>query len=109
MLVSTARRGRRSSEAREHQRAQAPDDAATTQPLAPSVWYSPAVPGTSEPEPFPMPEIDSNGVDRSQIRRMLALTPGERLRTLESALASIMQVRSASRRAEVPRNPDSAR
>ena len=53
--------------------------------------------GAIETEPFPMPEVDSNGVDRSQIRRMLALTPSERLRTLESALASIIQVRSASR------------
>jgi len=38
-------------------------------------------------EPFPMPEIDSNGVDRSQIRRQLELTPSERLQALETFLA----------------------
>jgi hypothetical protein len=43
-----------------------------------------------------MPEIDSNGVDRTQIRRMLALTPIERLRVLESALASMITVRHAT-------------
>ena len=35
---------------------------------------------------FPMPEMDSNGVDRSQIRSMLALSPGQRLRRMEAAL-----------------------
>jgi hypothetical protein len=40
-----------------------------------------------------MPEIDSNGVDRSQIRRQLSLTPFERLKDVESFLASTMRIR----------------
>jgi hypothetical protein len=52
-------------------------------------------------EAFPMPEIDSNGVDRSQIRRQLKLTPGERLRALETFLASILEIRRAIRRPAV--------
>ena len=51
-----------------------------------------------------MPEVDLNGVDLSQVRRMLALTPAERLRVLESALASMMKVRDAAQRAQVSRN-----
>jgi hypothetical protein len=61
----------------------------------------------SEPDAFPMPEIDANGVDRSQIRRSLALTPAQRLRALESALASMIKVRGGTYRTEVPRDPDS--
>jgi hypothetical protein len=45
-------------------------------------------------------DIDSNGVDREQIRRQLALTPAERLRALESFLASVLKVRRGIRRAE---------
>lgn len=41
---------------------------------------------------FPMPEVDVNGADLARVRRMLALTPAERLRALESALASMMKV-----------------
>jgi hypothetical protein len=52
-----------------------------------------------------MPEVDANGVDLAQVRRMLALTPVERLRMLESALASMMKVRDAAERAQVSRNP----
>jgi hypothetical protein len=63
----------------------------------------------SESEPieqtdFPMPDVDANGVDLAQVRRMLALTPAERLRMLESALASMMKVRDAAQRAQVSRN-----
>jgi hypothetical protein len=54
-----------------------------------------------------MPEVDPNGVDLVQVRRMLALTPVERLRVLESALVSMMKVRDAAQRAEVPRDPAS--
>jgi hypothetical protein len=68
-----------------------------------SCWYSYLVSAT-EPTDFPMPDIDANGVDMTQVRRMLALTPGERLRVLESALASMMKVRDAAQRAEVSRN-----
>jgi hypothetical protein len=46
---------------------------------------------------FPMPEIDSRGVDRSQIRRQLTRTPAERLRALESFLASIIRIRRGIR------------
>lgn len=44
-----------------------------------------------------MPEVDPNGVDLAQVRRMLALSPAERLRVLESALASMMRVRERAR------------
>ncbi len=37
--------------------------------------------------------IDDNGVDRTQIRQMLALTPIERLRWLEQMWASICELR----------------
>jgi hypothetical protein len=43
-------------------------------------------------EDFPMPEIDENGVDRSQIRALLRLTPVERLRRAEQFLEETMQV-----------------
>jgi len=62
-----------------------------------------------EVEEFPLPEMDSNGVDLSQIRQMLALTPVQRLRMLESALTSMIKVRSAARRATVSSNSDSPR
>lgn len=52
---------------------------------------------------FPLPEIDERGVDRSQIRRMLALTPEERLQLLESAVASMMAIRGEA--SAVPGNP----
>lgn len=73
-----------------------------------SCWYSHLVSAT-EPTDFPMPEVDPNGVDLAQVRRMLALTPAERLRLLESALASMMKVRDAAQRAQVPRNPAAPR
>jgi hypothetical protein len=41
---------------------------------------------------FPMPEIDANGVDRSQIRAALRLTPVERLRRAEQFLEDTMRV-----------------
>jgi hypothetical protein len=56
-------------------------------------------------EAFPMPEIDSNGVDRSQIRRQLMLTPSERLKALETFLASILEIRRAIRRAPISTDP----
>ena len=57
---------------------------------------------------FPLPEIDSNGVDRSQIRRQLELTAAERLHSLESFLASVIRIRRAIG-TPVPRDPDSTR
>lgn len=62
-----------------------------------------------EPTDFPMPELDPNGVDLTQIRRMLALSPVERLRVLESALASMMKVKDAAQRAQVSRKPAAPR
>lgn len=38
------------------------------------------------------PDIDQDGVDRAQIRRMLDLTPVERLRFIESFVASIAEI-----------------
>lgn len=40
------------------------------------------------------PDIDGNGVDRAQIRAMLALTPAERLKKAEDFLASVLEIRS---------------
>jgi hypothetical protein len=42
-----------------------------------------------------MPEVDRNGLDLLQVQRMLAITPAERPRVLESALASMMKERDA--------------
>ena len=41
-----------------------------------------------------VPDIDENGVDRAQIRAMLALTPAERLKKAEDFLASVLEIRS---------------
>lgn len=58
---------------------------------------------------FSIPDVDSNGVDRAQIRRQLKLSPGERLRSLESFLASVIRIRRGVRRAQVSRDPHPAR
>jgi hypothetical protein len=47
-------------------------------------------PAHTKPEP---PEIDENGVDRAQIRAMLALTPEERLKKVEDFLDSALEIR----------------
>ena len=39
------------------------------------------------------PDIDENGVDRAQIRAMLALTPEERLRRVEGFVQSALEIR----------------
>jgi len=39
------------------------------------------------------PDIDENGVDRAQIRAMLALTPEERLRRVEGFIQSAVEIR----------------
>ena len=41
----------------------------------------------------PAPDIDESGVDRAQIRAMLALTPEERLRQVEDFLESVFEIR----------------
>ena len=38
-------------------------------------------------------EIDENGVDRVQIRAMLALPPEERLKRVEEFVESVLQIR----------------
>ena len=49
----------------------------------------------TDPHASPVvPDIDDNGVDRAQIRAMLALTPAERLRKAEEFLASALEIRS---------------
>jgi len=50
------------------------------------------------PSPHPdtppgAPDIDENGVDRAQIRAMLALTPEERLKRVEEFLQSALEIR----------------
>ena len=40
------------------------------------------------------PDIDENGVDRAQIRAMLALTPDQRLRKVEEFLSSALEIRN---------------
>lgn len=42
------------------------------------------------------PDIDSNGVDRAQIRAMLQLSPEERLRRVEAFVASAIEIRERS-------------
>jgi len=37
-------------------------------------------------------QIDADGVDRAQIREMLALSPEERLRRVEEFLASVFEI-----------------
>jgi hypothetical protein len=39
------------------------------------------------------PDIDEDGVDRAQIRAMLALTPEERLRRVEDFVESALEIR----------------
>jgi hypothetical protein len=43
-----------------------------------------------------LPEIDAAGVDRAQIREMLALGPEERLRLVEEFLDSVAETREAN-------------
>ena len=42
------------------------------------------------------PDIDENGVDRAQIRVMLALTPSERLRRVQAFVEAAMRIREAN-------------
>jgi hypothetical protein len=39
------------------------------------------------------PDVDANGVDRAQIRAMLALTPEERLQHVEEFLEGVLEIR----------------
>lgn len=46
------------------------------------------------------PDIDENGVDRAQIRRMLDLSPAERLATMTAFMASLIELRAGHGRAQ---------
>jgi hypothetical protein len=58
----------------------------------------------SEPEAVPAAEsaVDAEGVDRSLIREMLALTPAERLDRLQSLVEMIQRIREANGFSAVP-------
>ena len=43
------------------------------------------------------PDIDANGVDRAQIREMLALTPLERLERVEQFVADALEILSLNK------------
>ena len=45
-------------------------------------------------EPFPMPEIDWRGVDLSQIRQMLELTPLQRIEWLDALMEGIYELQA---------------
>jgi hypothetical protein len=57
--------------------------------------------GTGEGFAASQPEIDENGVDRAQIRAMLALTPEERLRRVEEFVASALEIRELNEKRPV--------
>jgi hypothetical protein len=45
-------------------------------------------------DPAPVePDVDDNGVDRAQIRAMLALEPEERLRRVEEFVEAALEIR----------------
>jgi hypothetical protein len=50
------------------------------------------VPATPEHAAI-VPDIDENGVDRAQVRRMLDLSPEERLRAVEELVEAILEIR----------------
>jgi len=52
----------------------------------------PAANATFESDPFPVPECDKNGIDRTQIRRLLALSPAERLIAHDSYMNSVFAI-----------------
>jgi hypothetical protein len=49
---------------------------------------------SDNPEAPAPPDIDDQGVDRGQIRDMLALTPEERLKRLEGFVTGILEIRA---------------
>jgi hypothetical protein len=57
------------------------------------------VTGPSIAQPTPStPEIDENGVDRAQIRALLALTPEERLAQVEEFVRAALEIRALNGR-----------
>lgn len=63
-----------------------------------AAWYAASVPDEAESAPEPGAAYDEQGVDRSQIREMLALTPVERLRRLEAFIESTLVIRALNER-----------
>jgi hypothetical protein len=59
-----------------------------------------ADPGDDVPVPAE-PDIDGNGVDRAQIRAMLALSPEERLRRVEGFIQSALEIRRLNEQRQV--------
>ena len=56
----------------------------------------------SADDPVPAePDIDENGVDRAQIRAMLALTPEERLHRVQEFVESALELRELNARRPV--------
>ena len=51
------------------------------------------LPSSREDKRSPPLDLDADGVDRAQIRAMLALTPEERLRRVEEFLTSAAEIR----------------
>jgi hypothetical protein len=47
------------------------------------------------------PDVDEQGVDRAQIRRMLARSPSERLSWLEDFMASLAEIRAHNEKRQV--------
>jgi hypothetical protein len=54
---------------------------------------------------LPAPDIDENGVDRAQIRAMLALTPEERLERVQQFLESALEIRELNDPRRIHRTP----
>jgi hypothetical protein len=52
-----------------------------------------------------MPERDENGVDLTLIRRMLSLTPAERLNVLQDFVNDLLDIRELNGIEELPVNP----
>ncbi len=52
-----------------------------------------------DPSRPPEPEYDANGVDRTLVRYVLAMTPAERVRTHDLLLSDIEKLEAAGRAA----------
>jgi pyocin large subunit-like protein len=50
--------------------------------------------------------VDDNGIDRAQIRRMLDLTPEERLRRVQEFAEAVLGIRELNEKATRPGAPD---
>lgn len=50
-------------------------------------------PAPVDPDVPAEPDIDDQGVDRAQIREMLALRPEERLRRMEEFVTGVLEIR----------------